>query len=307
MKKTKKKPHLKKKSKALVPALSQKSLIPLSAIQIYLREVAKYPLLDPEEELRLAIDHYEGGDAIAAHRLITANLRLVVKIANEFSKAQTNFLDLIQEGNYGLAVAVKKFNPYKGSKLSSYAAWWIKAYILKYLLENKGQLKIATTAAQRKLFYNLEKETSRLLSEGDPADAVTIAENLKVREKDVIEMQKRMTSPEVSLDSPIQSDGEKGFLLRDSISDKNQQDIAEVLADEQVKKIFLEHLQEFKTILSEREQNILQERLMSESPLTLQEIGKRYGISRERARQIEVQIIKKLKKFIHQKGVLDIN
>jgi RNA polymerase sigma-32 factor len=307
MKKTKKKPHLKKKKQSSVAVNSSKSLVPLSTIQLYLREVAKYPLLAPEEELRLATEHFENGSSLAAHRLITANLRLVVKIANDFSKAQSNFLDLIQEGNYGLAVAVKKFNPYKGSKLSSYAAWWIKAYILKYLIENQGQIKIATTAAQRKLFYNLEKETSRLLSEGDPADVATIAANLKVPEKDVLEMQKRLQSSDVSLDSPLQSDGDKGFLLRDSISDQSQEDLADILADEQVKEIFTEHLQEFKETLKERDLVIFQERLMREDPLTLQEIGRRYGVSRERARQIEVQIIKKLKKFISEKGVLDIS
>ena len=136
-----------------------KSLSSLTPLQLYLQEISKYPLLEPEEELELAKRHFDEGDVAAAHRLITSNLRLVVKIANEFRKAQSNLLDLVQEGNYGLMQAVKKYNPYKGVRLSSYGAWWIKAYILKYLLDNNGQVKIATTASQRKLFYNLRKET----------------------------------------------------------------------------------------------------------------------------------------------------
>ena len=177
----------------------------MNPLQLYLQEIAKYPLLDPEQEFELAQRHYEEDDIQAAHRLITSNLRLVVKIANDFSKVQANLLDLIQEGNYGLMQAVKKFNPYKGVKLSSYAAWWVRAYILKYLMDNHGQVRIATTAAQRKLFYNLEKETQRLLSEYDTADPKMIAKSLNVSEKDVIEMQKRLSSSEVSLDAPMKS------------------------------------------------------------------------------------------------------
>ncbi|MEZ4744153.1 MAG: sigma-70 family RNA polymerase sigma factor [Bdellovibrionota bacterium] len=149
---------------------SNKDLVTLSPLQLYLQEIAKYPLLKPEEEYELAVKHFEDGDVHAAHRLITANLRLVVKIANDFRRAQFNLLDLIQEGNYGLMQAVKRYNPYKGVKLSSYSAWWIRAFILKYLMDNHGQVKIATTAAQRKLYYNLRKETERLLRQYEEVD-----------------------------------------------------------------------------------------------------------------------------------------
>ena len=138
-----------------------KSASNVSPLQLYLQEIAKYPLLSPEEELETAKKHFDDGHVGSAHRLVTSNLRLVVKIANEFRQAQINFLDLIQEGNYGLMQAVKRFNPYKGVKLSSYAAWWIRAYILKYIMDNKSQVKIGTTAAQRKLFFNLRKEAIR--------------------------------------------------------------------------------------------------------------------------------------------------
>ena len=182
---------VKKKKKDNTPSVGKhaKGVSQVSPLQLYLQEIAKYPLLDPEEEFELAKKHYEKNDIQAAHRLITSNLRLVVKIANDFRRAQVNLLDLVQEGTLGLMQAVKKFNPYRGVKLSSYAAWWIRAYILKYLLDNQGQVKIATTATQRKLFYNLQKETDRLLAEGEEVDAKLIAESLKVPERDVFHIE----------------------------------------------------------------------------------------------------------------------
>ena len=292
-------------SKLPIPAGS-KSPANISPLQLYLQEIAKYPLLEPEEELELAKKHYESDDIQAAHRLITSNLRLVVKIANDFRKAQAGLLDLIQEGNYGLMQAVKKFNPYKGVKLSSYSAWWIRAYILKYLLDNKSQVKIATTAAQRKLFYNLQKETDKLLSEYDTVDPKLIAESLDVPEKDVIEMQKRLQAPDMSLDAPISNEEGSQGTRADLIQDQNSINIEELLSDEQVKYIFSQHLEEFKENLSGRDLDIFNKRLVADKPMTLQEIGDSYGISRERARQIEARIVKKLKEFVNEKGTLDI-
>lgn len=292
-------------SKLPIPAGS-KSPANISPLQLYLQEIAKYPLLEPEEELELAKKHYESDDIQAAHRLITSNLRLVVKIANDFRKAQAGLLDLIQEGNYGLMQAVKKFNPYKGVKLSSYSAWWIRAYILKYLLDNKSQVKIATTAAQRKLFYNLQKETDKLLSEYDTVDPKLIAKSLDVPEKDVIEMQKRLQAPDMPLDAPISNeDGAQGTRA-DLIQDQNSLNIEEFLSDEQVKYIFSQHLDEFKKNLTGRDLDIFNKRLVADKPMTLQEIGDAYGISRERARQIEARIVKKLKEFVNEKGTLDV-
>src|SRR3989338_5507690 len=265
----------------------------LSPLQMYLQEVARYPLLEPEEEFELARKHFEEGDVQAAHRLITSNLRLVVKIASDFNKIQTNLLDLIQEGNYGLMQAVKKFNPYKGVKLSSYAAWWIRAYILKYLMEQKSQVKIATTAAQRKLFYNLQKETDRLLLEYDTVDPKQIAVRLDVTEKDVIEMQKRLRAPDLSLDAPVDMNGDEGELRGSFFSDPQAESIDDVLAAKQIQTLFSQYLEEFQGQLAGRDREIFDLRLLTETPLTLQEVGDRYGFSRERARQIEARIDRK--------------
>ena len=286
----------------LPATVGSKSVAGLSPLQLYMREVSKYPLLKPEEELELAKKHYEDEDIQSAHRLITSNLRLVVKIANDFRKAQVNFLDLIQEGNYGLMQAVKRYNPYKGVKLSSYAAWWIRAYILKYLLDNKSQVKIATTAAQRKLFYNLRKETEKLLEQYDSVDAGLLAESLNVPEKDVIEMQKRLSSPDVSIDAPVKSDS--GVTHGDLIEDESIRSTEALIVEQQVSDIFKEHIEQFKETLKGRDLEILDLRILSDSPMTLQELGDRYGVTRERARQLEARIIKKLKQFVEDQGKL---
>ncbi len=276
----------------------------ITPLQLYLQEIAKYPLLEPEEELELAIQHFNHHDVQAAHRLVTSNLRLVVKIANDFRRAQANLLDLIQEGTLGLMQAVKKYNPYKGVKLSSYAAWWIRAYILKYLMDHKSQVKIATTAAQRKLFYNLQKETDRLLHEYDHVDTKLIAANLDVPERDVIEMQKRLGTSDISLDAPVVGH-EQETLRHDIFIDEQAQSIEDLLSDAQVREIFTAHLSEFQTQLNPRDRLVFDQRLLSENPLTLQEIGDKCQITRERARQIEAALLKKLKKFVQDKGALD--
>lgn len=281
-----------------------KSLDTISPLQRYLQEIGKYPLLEPEEEYELAAKHFSEGDRQAAHRLITSNLRLVVKIANDFRKAQVSMLDLIQEGNYGLMQAVKKFNPYKGIKLSSYSVWWIRAYILKYLMDNRSQVKIATTAVQRKLYYNLRKETERLLQEYEEVTPKLLAEKLDVTEKDILEMQKRLISSDISIDTPISEDGSTTIL--GTLIDDKVEDIETYLVNEQLNSVFKDNLEEFKINLKERDLEIFNSRIIAESPLTLQEIGAKYGISRERARQIEARIIKNLKEFIIEKGTLDI-
>lgn len=283
-----------------------KEVSSLSPLQLYLRELAKYPLLTSEEEYELAVRHYEDGDIQAAHKLITSNLRLVVKIANEFRKAQINLLDLVQEGNTGLMQAVKKYNPYKGVKLSSYSAWWIRAYILKFLLDNEGQVRIATTAAQRKLYYNLRSETEKLLEQYDHVDPKLIAKSLDVSEKDVVEMQKRLGASDISLDAPVSSDAGKTVTRGELMSDSEQESIDTLLADSEIKNLFSGYLAEFKSTLSGRDLELFEQRLAAENPITLQEIGTKYGISRERARQIEARIVKKLKDFVLEKGTIDI-
>ncbi len=272
-------------------------------LQSYMREISRYPLLSPEEEYELAVAHFEHQSKDAAQRLITSNLRLVVKIANEFRNASVGPLDLIQEGNYGLMQAVKRYNPYKGVKLSSYAAWWIRAYILKHLMDTRGPVRIGTTAAQRKLFYNLRRETERLLKEYDTVDPKLLAQNLGVREKDVVAMQQRLSAHDVSLDAPIAdgSDRTHGEIIDLESVEKAADD---QLADSEMLEIFEEHLMEFKKTLKGRDLDVFNDRLLSEKPLTLQEIGDRYGITRERARQIEARILKNLKEFVRKKGTL---
>lgn len=288
-------PAVRKSSSAGPPA-------PLSPLQLYLREISKYPLLSPEEEYEIARKHFDEQDVHAAARLVTSNLRLVVKIANDFRQAQLNLLDLIQEGNYGLMQAVKRFNPYKGVKLSSYAAWWIRAYILKYIMDNKSQVKIGTTVDQRKLYYNLAKAARELLRENDHVDAKALAEHLNVREKDVVEMQQRLEAPDLSLDTPLSEDSDS--VTRGSLIPADIQSAEDVLANSEVRAIFDQYVDEFKKQLKGRDLEIFEARLIAEEPVTLQEIGDRYGITRERARQIESKIIQRLRKFVAERGVL---
>lgn len=251
----------------------------------------------------MAVAHFETQSKDAAHRLITSNLRLVVKIANEFRQTSFGPLDLIQEGNYGLMQAVKRFNPYKGVKLSSYSAWWIRAYILKFLMDNRGPVRIGTTAAQRKLFYNLRKETEKLLREYDSVDPKRLADNLGVKERDVVAMQQRLNARDISLDAPVaDGDTRSNAEIIDVESQEKRAD--ELLADSELLEIFEDHLHEFKKTLKGRDLDVFTDRLMAEKPLTLQEIGDRYGITRERARQIEAKIMKNLKEFVKKKGTL---
>jgi RNA polymerase sigma-32 factor len=276
-----------------------------SPLQLYFREVAKYPLLSPEEEYDLAVKHFDEADVDAAHRLVTSNLRLVVKIANELGRARTALLDLIQEGNAGLMQAVKKFNPYKGVRLSTYAAWWIKAYIIKYIMDNHSQIRLATTAAQRKLYFNLRKETERLLKEYDEVTPKLLASSLDVSEEDVVEMQGRLGSRMVSLDAP--TDGRAGGMSNAEIISTDEESTEDRMVREQIAAVFSDHIEEFTKTLNERDAQIFTDRMLSETPATLQEIADRYGVSRERARQLEQKIVNNLRKFVEAKGIIDIS
>lgn len=288
-----------------VPTIRQprNSVTTVSPLQLYLQEIGKYPLLEPEEELELARRHFDQGDRDAAHRLVTANLRLVVKIAHDFRQAQNNLLDLIQEGNYGLMQAVKRFNPYKGVRLSSYASWWIRAYILKFIMDTKSQVRIGTTAAQRKLFFRLRKEAERLLAEHDSVDTKLLASALDVREKDVVEMQGRLAGPDLSMDAPVSEDSQ--VTLNNALADARPS-IEEILAEGEELALFHAHVADFRKTLRNRELDLFESRLLSEDPCTLQEFGDKYGLTRERVRQIEAQVIAKLRRFVNDKRVLDV-
>jgi RNA polymerase sigma-32 factor len=206
-----------------------------------------------------------------------------------------NLLDLIQEGNIGLMQAVKKFDPYQGVKLSSYASFWIKAYILKYILDNWRLVKIGTTQAQRKLFFNLHKEKAKLEALGYAAEPKQLADAMGVKEKEVIQMDQRMSSWETSLDTPIRSDGERS--LMDFLPEKKAL-LDKKLADDEIKSLVNQKLKKFKKTLKDKELDIYETRLLAENPATLQEIGDRYGITRERTRQIEGRLLRKIKEFL---------
>lgn len=263
----------------------------------YLNELRKYELLSPEEQQEMAVKFKESGDLNLAKKLVTTNLRLVVKIALEYKSAYSNVLDLIQEGNVGLMKAVANYDPYKGTRLSYYASWWIRSYILKFLLDNFRLVKVGTTQAQKKLFYNLMREKDRLEAQGIAAAPKLLADTLNVKEKDVQEMSLRLSSRggEYSLDQPL-GDENKSTAM-DSLQDPGEA-IDASLAQEQLKTILSDHISEFVQTLNEKERIVFQERMMNDDPKTLQEVADKFGITRERARQIESKVVEKLRKHM---------
>jgi RNA polymerase sigma-32 factor len=280
-----------------VDAGERVSLIKRDPLQAYMQEARRFPLLTPEEEKALATRLFEHGDTVAARKLVEANLRLVVKIAYEYRRAHKNLLDLVQEGNIGLIQAVRKFDPYRGVKLSSYAAFWIRAYILKFILNNWRLVKIGTTQAQRKLFFNLRKEKERLERLGFQPTSALLAENLQVTEKEVEEMEKRMAAPEASLDAPVSSEDDGSRTRLDYLpSDEGRPD--QVVEQSEFSSLLKDKLETFAKTLEGREQTIFRERWLTDTPKTLQEIGDAYGVSRERARQLEKRLLGRLRKYL---------
>ena len=278
-------------------------IVPVDPLTCYLKEVETYPFLSAEEERELARRFHEEGDVEAARKLVVTHLRLVVKIAMDYRSAYHNILDLIQEGNIGLLQAVKHYDRDKGARLAHYAAWWIKSYILKYILDNFRLIKIGTTKTQRKLFYNLMQEKEKIEAMGYYATPQVLSKKLGVEEKDVIEMQKRLTHPEYSLEAPAgRKDEGVPTILKDFIADE-QIPLDEKVAAEETKDILKQKLEEFTEILNERELKIFEERLIAELPRTLKDIADEYGITKERVRQIEERIVGKLKGFFKEKGI----
>ena len=272
---------------------------PNDPLRRYLEEIRQYPLLDPEEEFSLAIRLKEQGDIKAAKALVSANLRLVVKIAFEYQTYYSNLLDLIQEGNIGLMKAVSKFDPTKGARLGYYASWWIRSYILKYLLDNFRLVRVGTTQAQKKLFYHLMREKEKLEAQGLLSGPKLLAAKLNVREKDVVEMEQRLSGSgaELSLDTPIQAGTDKPTSHLDLLVDATES-TDEALARQELLQILREQLPDFQKLLNDKERKILQVRLLAEDPKTLQEVADLYGLTRERARQIEAKVIEKLRDFL---------
>lgn len=271
------------------------SLIPHDTIGHYLAEIRKYPFLSKEDEFRLAVDYKEKKDMDALIKLILSNLRVVVSIAFEYKDTHLNLSDLIQEGNIGLMQSLKKFDPYRGVRLYTYASWWIRAYILRYIINNWRLVKIGTTESQRKLFYNLMKEKQRLEAQGLESSPKLLAEKLQVKEKDVIEMSERLGNWELSLDQPVYEGSEEtllGHIIPGGIN------VEEILEEKELKNLFVEKLKEFSKTLNKRDLEILQRRILSTNPETLDDIGKRNRISKERVRQIEKKIVQRIKEFM---------
>jgi RNA polymerase sigma-32 factor len=271
------------------------------ALSAYLREVQRHPLLTPEETQKLAESFVAKQDAATAAKLVTANLRLVVKIAYEYRRAYRNIMDLIQEGNIGLMQAVKRYDPYRGVKLSSYAAWWIRAYILRFILNNWRLVKLGTTQAQRKLFFNLRKKRAELQALGiDPTNA-EVAKQLNVPESEVAEMDVRLQASEKSLDAPI-GDGEGRATAKIDTMPSLVEGPEALMADSELAGLLKEKLASFRETLAgkDKELAIFDERLVSDEPLTLQELGDRFGISRERVRQLEQRLTGRLREYLRE-------
>jgi RNA polymerase sigma-32 factor len=274
---------------------SNKALVPFDPLQRYLTEIRRFRLLSREEEHQLAVQYKEYGNVEAAYKLVTANLRLVVMIAREYQKAFKNLLDLIQEGNMGLMEAVKNFDPYRGVRFPSYAVWWIRAYMIRYIMNDWRMVKIGTTQAQRKLFFNLQKEKEKVEAEGLTPGPKLLAQRLNVKEDEIVEMEQRLASRDLSVDVPL-GENDEATLLHFLPDDKQSPE--EQFADSQYQQLLREKMESFAATLKDKELVIYRERLLNEEPVTLREIGEKYGISRERVRQIEERVKKKLKTFL---------
>ncbi len=264
------------------------------SLTLYLAEIRKFPVLTPDEERLYAVKFFEEKDLEAAHRLITANLRFVVKIAGEYKAYGMKMLDLIQEGNIGLMMAVRKFDPHKGIRLISYAVWWIRAYIQNYIISAWSLLKIGTTQAQKKLFFKLNqaKNAIRRLTGGDDMEATALS--LHVKESEVIEMDQRMRG-DYSLDAEL-VDGE-GLTMLEALADERQNQ-EEALAEQQEASLLHGQVTQAMERLNEKERYVIEKRVTADDPHTLQEIADHFAISRERVRQIEEGALKKIKAYL---------
>jgi len=286
---------------AKVPrAASGQAVSRFDPLTAYMREVQRHPLLTPDEEHRLAVTYKTNPDDVnVAARLVTANLRLVVKIAYEYRRAYKNMMDLVQEGNIGLMQAVKKYDPYRGVKLSSYAAWWIRAYMLRFILNNWRLVKLGTTQAQRKLFFNLSKEKARLTAMGIEPTHAEIAKRLNVEESDVSEMDKRLARSDASLDASV-GEGEGRTVSRLELMPSPGDTPDQIAEDAELSGMLQARLGEFRTTLSGKDVVIFDKRVVADEPLTLQELGDEFGVSRERVRQLEARLTGKLRDYLTQ-------
>ncbi|HEY5376702.1 MAG TPA: RNA polymerase factor sigma-32, partial [Polyangiaceae bacterium] len=279
---------------------NERGLARLDPLQAYMREVQRHPLLSSDEEHKLAVEYVKGGQSTeVAARLVTANLRLVVKIAYEYRRAYRNMMDLVQEGNIGLMQAVKRYDPYRGVKLSSYAAWWIRAYMLRFILNNWRLVKVGTTQAQRKLFFNLNKEKARLTAMGIEPSHAEIAKRLNVAESEVTEMDRRLARADASLDATVnEADGRSTTRLELMPSSNATPD--QIAEGSEFSELLQGQLEEFRKTLTGKDIDIFDKRVVADEPLTLQELGDQFGVSRERVRQLESRLMGKLREHLRE-------
>ena len=290
-------------SGSLAPApLPDSGVIPRDPVDRYFWEISKYPLLTREQELELALRVHEEGDSEAAQKLVLSNLRLVVKIAMEYRRVWTNLLDLIQEGNVGLLQAVKRFDPHRGVKLSSYAAYWIRAYLLKYLIDNIRMVRMGSSRAERKLFFQLNRVRREIESEGEEPTPRLIAERIGVKEPEVVDMQRRLAQGDLSMDAPVRRDDPEAASFGDLIANPGRP-VEDVVGEKTMNETFHAHIDAFRPELDEREAVILDERILAAEPRTLQEVGDQFGLTRERVRQIEKRLVGRLRDFLKERLV----
>jgi RNA polymerase sigma-32 factor len=264
-------------------------------------ELRRHSPITKEEEHVLAVKWIEHGDREAGRQLVLANLRLVVQIAMEYRRNWASVLDLIQEGNLGLVQAVQRFDPYQGAKLSSYAVYWIRAYILKYLIDNIRLVRMGSSRAERKLFFRLNREKRELERRGFEVEPKLLAERLDVTEDDVTHMEQRLAEGEISFDAPV-SHEEDGAIFGDFIQAETQSS-EEKVANAELRHSFMAHVRTFAESLGERQQEIVSRRILSDDPETLQELGQDFGVSRERVRQLENQIVSDLRGYLRENVV----
>ncbi len=271
-------------------------IAPYDPLRRYMAEISRFTPLSREEEHELALHYRETEDREAAYRLVTSNLKLVVKIAMIYQKVYRNLLDLIQEGNLGLIQAVRRFDPDRGTRLPTYAAWWIKAYILKFLLDNTRMVKIGTTNTRRKILMNLNREKRELEAKGIVPTSKLLAENLGVDETELLEVEQGMSGQDISLDAPL-SDENSDTRYIDTLN-LMEQSVDEKIAHGEFRELLEKKFADFAETLSERERMILNRRLIAEEPETLQQLADQYRISREAIRVAEKKLVAKLKKYM---------
>ena len=279
-----------------IPVPESTEIATYDPLRRYLAEISRFVPLSREDEHELAVQYHQTEDRETAYRLVTSNLKLVVKIAMIYHKVYRNLLDLIQEGNLGLIQAVKRFDPYRGTRLPTYAAWWIKAYILKFLLDNARMVKIGTTNTRRKILMNLNREKRELEAKGIAPTSKLLADNLGVDEQELQEVEQGMSGQDISLDAPL-GDESNGTHYIDTLR-LMEQSVDEKIAQGEFRELLEKRFTEFASTLSEREKMILTRRLIAEEPETLQALADKYGISREAIRVAEKKLIAKLKKYM---------